>query len=209
MTQNMNLALGVNFDLLKTNLAAMYEKDSTGSKILLLPTTVNSPNPVTLDEMLADFKNAFGMNEEDSKKIGESLNGVKKEGSKFDVNKITFQLQAAFLYKNTPAIAAPENGGSTPDTPEGESGTAGTADDTSTTSATSGEEVATTTPANAEKGFTEYAFAVSVNMADALPNFGFIKLNSLFVAVWNTERENVLKQIGAGNITRMLQQLEA
>lgn len=32
MTQNMNLALGMNFDLFKTNLAAMYEKDNNGSK---------------------------------------------------------------------------------------------------------------------------------------------------------------------------------
>lgn len=30
MAQEMNLALGANFDLLKTNLAAIYEKDDKG-----------------------------------------------------------------------------------------------------------------------------------------------------------------------------------
>lgn len=61
MTQSMNLALGANFDLLKTNLSAMFEKDEKGSKILLIPTKINSPVSVTLGEMVADFKSAFGM----------------------------------------------------------------------------------------------------------------------------------------------------
>lgn len=193
MTQNMNLALGINFDLLKTNLAAMYEKDSTGSRILLLPTAVNSPNPVTLDEMIKDFKNAFGMTEEDSQKISGSLDSVKKEGSSFNINKITFQLQAAFLYKEMPAPAKAE----------GEK-----ANNDPAANLPTQEESGNNDPKENNKGKTEYAFAISVNMADALPDFGFVKLNSLFVAVWNTERESVLKQIGTGNITRMLQQLD-
>mgnify|MGYP007099750311 CR=1 FL=1 len=52
MTQSMNLALGANFNLLKTNLAAMFEKDETGNKILLVPTKINSPTPVTLKRWL-------------------------------------------------------------------------------------------------------------------------------------------------------------
>ncbi len=48
MTGKMNLALGINFDLLKTNLSATYEKSGEGSKILLLPTKVTSPNSVSL-----------------------------------------------------------------------------------------------------------------------------------------------------------------
>lgn len=174
MTQSMNLALGANFDLLKTNLSAMFEKDETGSKILLLPTKIDSPTPVTLGEMVADFKKAFGMGEEDSKKIESSLDAVKKEGSKFDPNAITFQLQSAFLYKSMPKQP---------------------------TDAASTDQQA--------KGETEYAFALSVNMADALPDFGFVKLNSMFIAVWNTEREIVLQQIGTGNITKMLANLGA
>lgn len=192
MTKSLNFALGINFDLLKTNLAAMYEKNEEGSKILLLPTTVNSPTSVTLEEMITDFKKAFGMSDDDSKKISDSLNGVKKEDKAFNIDQITFQLQAAFFYKNSPAKK--EN---TPDTPKKESETAST------------ESATATTPAETENEFTEYAFAVSVNMADALPDFGFIKLNSLFVAIWNTERNSVLRQIGAGQIDNMLKLLDA
>ena len=163
MTQSMNLALGANFDLLKTNLSAMFEKDEKGSKILLIPTKINSPVSVTLGEMVADFKSAFGMGDDDSKKITSSLDAVKKEGSKFDPNAITFQLQSAFLYKESPK--------------EG-------------------------------KGRTEYAVAVSVDMSDVLPDLGFVKLNSLFIAVWNTESDVILQQIGTGNITKMLADLK-
>lgn len=172
MTQSMNLALGANFNLLKTNLAAMFEKDETSNKILLVPTKINSPTPVTLKEMVDDFKSAFGMSDEDSKKIGNTLDAVAtpKGEKKFDVNAITFQLQAAFLYKEIPAAQA---------------------------------------EAEAQKGVTEYAFAISVDMADALPDLGFVKLNSLFVAVWNTEREAVLRQIGTGNIAKILANLNA
>lgn len=164
MTQSMNLALGANFELLKTNLAAVFEKDDNGSRVLLAPTKVENPTSVTLDEMKKDFQKAFNMSDDDSKKIEKSLDAAKKEGSAFDISKIAFQLQAAFLYRN-----APTNGTAT----------------------------------------TEYAFAISVDMSDALPDFGFVKLNSLFVAVWNTERQAVLTQIGTGNINKMLENLNA
>lgn len=164
MTQSMNVALGANFELLKTNLTAVFEKDEQGSRVLLAPTKVENPTSVQLDEMIADFKKAFNMSDEDSKKIENCLNSAKKEGSAFDINKMAFQLQAAFLYRNAPA-----------------KGTA----------------------------TTEYAFAVSVDMSDALPDLGFVKLNSLFLAIWNTERQAVLRQIGTGNISKMLENLNA
>lgn len=173
MTESMNLALGVNFDLLDTNLSAMFEKDDKGSKILLLPTKVDSPNPVKLGKIVEDFQKAFGMNEKDSKEIENSLDAVKKEGSTFNPDAITFKLQSAFFYKNMPKQAA--------------------ADAQNAATQTAGE--------------TEYAFAVSVDMADALPDLGFAKLNSMFIAVWNTERETVLRQIGTGKITHMLTNL--
>lgn len=173
MTESMNLALGVNFNLLDTNLSAMFEKDDEGSKILLLPTKVDSPNPVKLGKMVEDFQKAFGM--KDGEEIKSSLTAVaaKKEGSTFNPDAITFKLQSAFFYKNMPKQAA--------------------ADAQNAATQTAGE--------------TEYAFAVSVDMADALPDLGFAKLNSMFIAVWNTERETVLQQIGTGKITHMLTNL--
>ena len=56
MTQNMNLVFGVNFDLLKTNLTAIYEKTDQKSALLVMPTTVNSPNTVKLGEMVDELK---------------------------------------------------------------------------------------------------------------------------------------------------------
>lgn len=179
MTKDMNLALGGIFTLLKTNLATMVELDKTGNKFLLLPTKIDSPTPVTLEEMIADFKSAFGMKEEDLKKIESSLNAFKKEDSNFDVTKITFQLQTAFFYKDMSAAQSTAGNDKNP-------------------------------PAeteNANQGITEYAFAISVDTSNALPDLGFVKLNSLFFAVWNTEREAVLRQIGTGNITKMLANL--
>ena len=66
------------------------------------------------------------------------------------------------------------------------------------------------TPQNEEsKTKTEYALAINVHLKDALPDFGFFKINNVFIAVWNTERKAVLKNIGAGEITEMLKLLEA
>jgi hypothetical protein len=169
MEKKMNLAVGLNFDLLKTNLAAMFENDESGSKILLLPTKVDSPSTVSLNEMVDEFKEAFSLGN-DADKIRGSLESVTKEGGdggdkkKFDPLAITVQLQSAFIYKTIPAKG---------------------------------------------DGELEYAIAVAVNMADALPSLGFLKVNSLFLAVWNTERESVLRQIGTGNISNMLKELSA
>lgn len=50
MTQKMNLALGVNFDLLGTNLAGIYQKTENTSELLLMPTIVNSSNAISLEK---------------------------------------------------------------------------------------------------------------------------------------------------------------
>ena len=66
------------------------------------------------------------------------------------------------------------------------------------------------TPQNEEsKPKTEYALAINIDLKDALPDFGFFKINNVFIAVWNTERKAVLKNIGAGEITEMLKLLDA
>lgn len=173
-TKAMNLAVGVNFDLLKTNLSAMYEKDESGSKILLLPTKVDSPKTVSFGEMIKEFKEAIGMSDGDSDNITKNLESVKKDdkkGNTFEPGAITVQLQSAFLYKTMPK----KDEGST----------------------------------DAAEGETEYAIAVAVNFEDALPDLGFIKLNSLYLAVWNTERTAVLQQLGTGAINTMLKALGA
>lgn len=161
MTENMNLALGANVELLKTPLSVMLEKSGNGFKILLLPTKLDSPHSVTLGEMVDEFKSAFQIEESETKKIEDSLKTVSSNENNFDTNKIKFQLQSAFLYLDS----------------------------------------------NSETKTKEYALAISVDTSDALPSLGFVKLNSVYVAVWNTEREAVLRQIGSGNISSMLEKL--
>lgn len=161
MTENMNLALGANLELLKTPLSVMLEKSGNGYKILLLPTKLDSPHSVTLGEMVDEFKSAFNMGDDVKEKITNSLKSVSDDENSFDPNKIKFQLQSAFLYLDS----------------------------------------------NTEPKTKEYALAISVDTSDALPSLGFVKLNSLYVAVWNTEREAVLRQIGSGNISSMLEKL--
>lgn len=90
MTQNMNLVFGVNFDLLKTNLTAIYEKTDQKSALLVMPTTVNSPNTVKLGEMVDEFKNAFGI-EGAGDKIKGNLENVQNEKSPFKWDEIGFQ----------------------------------------------------------------------------------------------------------------------
>lgn len=163
MGKEMNLAFGVNFDLLKTNLSAIYEKDDAGSRVLLLPTKLDSSETVSLGEMIDDFKKVLGMKEEESPKIEESLKALNKQEGQFDLNKLTFQLQSAFFYKDMPK--------------QGD-------------------------------GETEYALAISVNMENALPDFGFIKLNKLSIAVWNTDKKIVLEKFGGYKIDKMLEKLK-
>lgn len=188
----MNLAVGVNFDLLQTNLSAMYEKTDKGSRILLMPTTVTAPKTVTMDEMVAEFQKSFGM-EGAQAAIENNLNGVQQGGKTFDWKKIKFQLQAAFLYKEI-----------TPDEQKAADAKA-QAQAQNKPAQQNGQASATAT----EKGVTEYAFAIAVNVEEALPSLGFFQLKSLYFAVWNTQRQRVLTQMGTGSITRLLQQLDA
>jgi hypothetical protein len=163
-----NCMVGLNFELLHTELNAVYSKDEKGYKVLLAPTDVEAQNSVSLGEMVQEFKDALGMDETSQKSITGALESVDsgseaettpggKKG-KFDVNNLKFQLNAAFLYMNN----------------EG--------DDTT----------------------TEYALAISVDAQDALPSFGFLKINSLSLAVWNTKRQGVLSRMNLGSIEKLL-----
>lgn len=53
----------------------------------------------------------------------------------------------------------------------------------------------------------EYALAVSVELPDL--DFGFIKFNSVFFAIWNTERKKILETMNFGSIEDMLKKLDA
>ncbi len=167
MAKEMNVAFNADFDLLGTKLSATYESNESGSKFLLLPTKVESPNSVSVREMLDEFKKAVGLSDAEAGTIQTQLESAKDnkkpEGKSFDLLAARVQLKSAFLYKNMP-----------------KSGT----------------------------GETEYAIAAEIDMAKALPDLGFVKLNSLSVAIWNTGRASVIQMMGTGKIEKLLNDLK-
>ncbi len=99
----MSLALKVDFELLKTNLNAIYENDGAKkeSTILVAPAKTENPTGVTIGEIATAFKSLSGGDPTTS--IKDTLNTLNKKGGDFDVNNISFTLNAAYLYKKTAA----------------------------------------------------------------------------------------------------------
>lgn len=62
---------------------------------------------------------------------------------------------------------------------------------------------------DAAKTNTDYAFAIKVDLADAVPDLGFLKVNNIGLAVWNTEKPGVLSKMNMGTISNLLKTLEA
>ncbi|SDH59077.1 hypothetical protein SAMN05421827_13031 [Pedobacter terrae] len=100
----MSLQLGVQFQLLKTKLVAIYEKagEKAGDKssFLLAPTNPDEVGSATLGEMVKDLTEAFGseVNTDDIKNNLKSLNSGEKPNAKFDVEKLIFSLKTAYIY---------------------------------------------------------------------------------------------------------------
>ncbi len=97
----MSLQLGVQFQLLKTNLVAVYEKTGAESAFLLAPMDIKDFKSVSLKEMMVDFKAAF-ISDDNAKHIEDSLTAISNEskGSKFNLENLTFTLKTAYIYKN-------------------------------------------------------------------------------------------------------------
>lgn len=51
---------------------------------------------------------------------------------------------------------------------------------------------------------TEYAFSIKINLGGALSLAGVISVETLYMAIWNTKRESVLKQFNMADITALL-----
>jgi hypothetical protein len=97
---DMSLQLGVQFQLLKTKLVAIYEKAGEKSSFLLAPTNPDEVGSATLGEMVKDLTEAFGseVNTDDIKKNLKALNSGEKPNAKFDVEKLKFSLKTAYIY---------------------------------------------------------------------------------------------------------------
>ena len=98
---DMSLQLGVQFQLLKTKLVAVYEKTGEESSFLLVPMDIKEVNSVSLKEMKDDFKAAFS-SEISAKQIEDSLtaiNSESKDENKFNLDNLKFTLKTAYIYK--------------------------------------------------------------------------------------------------------------
>lgn len=51
---------------------------------------------------------------------------------------------------------------------------------------------------------TEYAFSIKINLGGALSLAGVISINTLYMAIWNTTRESVLKQFNMVDLSALL-----
>ncbi|SFA55671.1 hypothetical protein SAMN04488511_11516 [Pedobacter suwonensis] len=96
---DMNLQLGVQFQLLKTKLVAVYEKAGNDSSFLLMPTNLEEVGSATLGEMMQDLTTAFS-DSVDTEKIKSDLQALSadKPESQFKVDNLKFSLKTAYIY---------------------------------------------------------------------------------------------------------------
>lgn len=57
---------------------------------------------------------------------------------------------------------------------------------------------------DANDAVTEYAFSIKINLGGALSLAGVISVETLYMAIWNTKRESVLKQFNMVDIKALL-----
>lgn len=151
MANEMNMQLGVQFQLLKTSLIAVYEKQGTTNRFLLSPMNIEELTQVTLDDMLNDFKSAFATI--DIEKIQSNIKSIK--GIKLD--QLKFALRMAYIY--------------------------------------------------IDGDIKEYAFAIEIDCGDAVPDLGFLNVEKLSFAIWNTSRNKVLTQMHLDTIENLVKLL--
>lgn len=56
----------------------------------------------------------------------------------------------------------------------------------------------------AESGTIEYAFSIKINLGGLLNLANILTIESLYMAIWNTERESVLKEFKMDDLTNLL-----
>ncbi len=168
-TESLNCLVGIDFDLLKTNINGIFSKTDNGFRILVAPTDCNESRGVSFGEMIEEMKGALGSGG-DTNQIEGSLKELASSSDSssdqkaFDVNKLRFELRQTFLYIENEKTAE-----------EGEA-----------------------------KTNAEYALSIYVDFSEALKSLGFLKLNAVFLSVWNTKRITVLEKMGMGDFEKLL-----
>lgn len=157
MENKTNVAVVGEFTLLKNKLTAIIEKEGNATNpSMLICSKVDNPESVTLADLTVDLKNIFNMNEDERKKITDSIDTLQKDNT--NTSPVAFQLKSAFLYYKDGAVQ-------------------------------------------------EFAISITTNFNTNLKLNG-ISLTSIGLAVWNTERETIKKQMGFASIAKVLEDLK-
>lgn len=102
---NFNVALALDFSLLKSKLTAMFLKEKNGYRFLAIPTNQGEAPEVTIDELISDIKKMTGA--DNTKAIQDTLNQAASDaepdadGNKIDPKNIRFSLKMVYLYVDT------------------------------------------------------------------------------------------------------------
>lgn len=169
---------GINFQILKTELTACFQKNTEGFQILVFPTDQESDKGMTVREMIDELKKLLSKSgaqlEEGGQQMEQDITNAitdisdpensksDEEKKKFDPLALEVCLQQVFLYYKK-----------------------------------SGSETT-----------FEYAFKFELDLGSVLPDFGLISVDKLFVAVWNTNRKKILQKMGLCDIDEVLEEFE-
>lgn len=105
-TNNLNVAVALDFTVLKTSLTAMVLKEKEGFRFLAIPTCQDEAPEVTIAELIADIKNMVG-DDTDTSEIEDTLQKAaddaakEKGGGAVDTDNIKLSLKMAYLYIDT------------------------------------------------------------------------------------------------------------
>lgn len=172
-TNALNAAIAVDFSLIGTKLHAMYKKDATGYKILLIPTPQADNEGITIGELIEDIrkltKGVTGEESVNTEELSNALNGAIQEGAgqkegakkkdKMNADGIRIILNMAFLYINK--------------------------DNT-----------------NTDANTVEYAFNLNILTPGLIPEAlsSIVTVDHIGIAVWNTDRAQILNQMSIAKI---------
>lgn len=105
-TNKPNVAVALDFTVLKTSLTAMVLKDEQGFRFLAIPTCQDEAPEVTIAELIEDIKKMAGDNT-DTSEIEETLQKAaedaarEKGGNAVDTDNIKLSLKMVYLYIDT------------------------------------------------------------------------------------------------------------
>lgn len=172
---SLNAAIAVDFSLIGTKLHAMYKKDKNGYKILLIPTVQSDNEGVTIKELIDDItsltKNVTGNDSLNTEELTNVLDGAIQEGASEEG---TSKKSASGKLPDTNEIRIILNMAYLYISKESEQ----------------------------QESQIEYAFNLNILTTGLIPKAlsSIVTVDHIGIAVWNTERTQILNQMSIAKI---------